>query len=468
MSDRREGRPDPMPSTGKVWISFVLLACSLAVLAITPALVSIRTRALRNEITEIAEPTIAAASGIERSVGLQMSALRGYVLTGDGAFLDQYRRLDDEERESARRLVVLADELGPEVARHAERLLSLAARWDETAEAAVAQADPSAVERLVSAGAMPSELLTEARTLRRSVELVQRMRRADIATTERVEVWVNLAMVALAATAGIFLVVIGRRLHALRLEAEARQADLRRSQDRRARLMRGLSHDLKNPLGAAAAHAEFLEMEVKGPLREAQKESVKAIRRSIETTVRLVEDLLHLARAERGELPVDPVSVDFGSLVAEVAEEARMEAKKRGLVLEVARVRAPVRGRTDPARVREVLQNLLSNAMRYTPSGGTISVGVEEVGAPPDEPGRVIRVSVSDTGPGIAPPDQERVFREFERMGSDDVEGTGLGLAISRQIARLLGGDIELRSEPGKGATFVLVLPARPELGEAA
>lgn len=457
----------PVPTAGKVWIAFALLAVSLVALTVTPVLVSIRTRALRTEITEVAEPTIAAASGIERAVLHQISALRGYVLTGDDAFVDRYRRLDAEERESARRLSALAGTLGPEVARHSDRLLSLAMAWDEAVDAAIAQGTTEAVEELVTRRTGPSPLLSEARALRQSVELVERIRRADIAATERFEVGANLAMVALAAVAGVFLVVIGRRLLAFRAAAEAGRKELRASQDRRARLMRGISHDLKNPLGIAAAHAEFLEMQVKGPLSEDQEESVRAIRRSVETTVRLVEDLLRLARAERGELPIDPVDVDFRELVDEVAEDARMKAELKGLDLEVPATGASVEGRTDPVRVREVLQNLLSNAIRHTPPGGSVRLGIERLGPPRDRSAGSVRVSVTDTGPGVAPADQERVFQEFERAGSD-AEGSGLGLAISRQIARLLGGDIELRSEPGKGATFSLVLPLWPDRDEAA
>lgn len=465
MPDHRGRAPRRLGPKTKVWLAFFVLAGALMVLTVGPVLVSFRTRALRHEITEVAEPTIAATSGIERAVGRQISALRGYALTADPDFLDEYRRLDDQERESARRLLALAGSLGPDVTRHADRLLTLATRWDRRVERALERPNGPDVRPLVTNGDVPSALLEEARTLRRAVELLQRLRRSEIASTERLEVGVNLAMVVLATTAGGSLLVIGRRLQALRREAEERQEEIRRSQEARARLTRGLGHDLKNPLGAAAAHAEFLKMEMKGALSEGQRESVTAIERSVGAAIRMVEDLVHLARAEGGGLPVEPVVVDLAGLVAAIGRDGRMKAEREGLELQVE-TPSELEARTDPVRVREVVENLLSNAIRYTPSGGTVRLtltGPDDTRSDADD--ARVRISVSDTGPGVAAADQERIFDEFERAGAD-VEGSGLGLAISRRIALLLGGDIELESARGRGARFTLVLPREPSTSD--
>lgn len=126
---------------------------------------------------------------------------------------------------------------------------------------------------------------------------------------------------------------------------------------------------------------------------------------------------------------------------------------------------------TDPARFRQVLYNLLSNAIKFTPDGGTVAVrgewvaALEKDAAPvPEAEATAIRVSVSDTGIGIAPGDQETIWEEFRQVKSSSAEGqqgTGLGLAVTRRVVRLLGGDIWLKSEPGKGSTSTFLLPRR-------
>ena len=465
-----EGEQGRASLRSRVWVAVAVLGVSLVVLAITPALVSVRTRALRTTITEVAEPTISAVSGIERSVLGELAALRGYALHGDREFLRRYTDLREEEREELARLRELAARLDPEVVRHARRLETLASEWHQAVEQTLVESGADSREAVAALD--PASLRAEARSLRRSTELLERLRRNDIADVERFEVWLNRVMLLLAAFSAIALALLGRRLHALAAESQADRDRLSREVTRRARLIRGLSHDLKNPLGVADAHAEFLDMGVKGPLSEDQRESVGAIRRSVSNTVRLIDDLLHLARAERGELPVRPVPTDFAGLVAEAAADARSRADAARLELEVRVPSDPIRGITDPRRVREIVDNLVSNAIRYTPAGGAVRVGVAagDEGEDADEAGQGgqggderggsgrIRIFVSDTGPGIAPADQERIFQEFERA-SHSVEGSGLGLAISREMAALLGGEIQLESDVDRGATFTLILP---------
>ncbi len=459
------GRNAPAPSahvtvTGRVRLAIAALAVALAVLAVTPVTVSVRTRALRSEITEVAEPTSATLAEIERTVALQLAALRGYALFGDSSYLAEYRRLDAAETRAAGRLDGLPAGLDPEVHHQATLLLRREREWDVAAHRVLAPGvTPVTVAALLRDEDVPQTVLREAASLRGSIQLLERIRRSDIAGVEAVEIWVNRFMILLAALSAIALAVLGRQLRQLVEEAESSRAELQHELGRRARLIRGISHDLKNPLGAADAHAELLETGIKGPLAEEQRASLRAIRRSVRSTVRLIDDLLHLARAERGEVPVEPEEVDFASLVAEIAEDTRSEAEAHGLRLELRLPEQPVHGRTDPRRAREVLGNLLTNAIRYTPAGGTVQLSLQPLPPLGRRRGAGARISVSDTGPGIARDDRERIFDEFERIGRDG-PGSGLGLAISREMARLLGGDIELESEVGRGSTFSLVLPA--------
>ncbi len=247
-------------------------------------------------------------------------------------------------------------------------------------------------------------------------------------------------------------------------EAERRHEELERVMESRARLMRGFSHDLKNPLGAADGYAQLLE---EGVIQqpEQQRESVGRIRASIGAALRLIEDLLELTRVEAGQLEsrIDPV--DVAAVVREVAGDYRAQAAAAGLEIAVedGAARAPVIG-TDQHRVRQVLGNLVSNAVKYTPAGGRIGIrtGVRsEDGGPP-----AVAVDVWDTGPGIAPARREEIFREFTRLDPDSADGAGLGLAISRRIARALGGDLTVADGPDRvGTRFTLWLPLERRAG---
>jgi signal transduction histidine kinase len=239
--------------------------------------------------------------------------------------------------------------------------------------------------------------------------------------------------------------------------AAARGRALEQAAESRARFTRGISHDLKNPLGAIDGHAALLELEVHGPIADAQRHALGRIRGSVRALLALVDDLLALARAEAGELRVTPRPTDVHALVREVADEHRAAATAAGLALDVQVDDELPELVTDPARVRQVLGNLLSNAVKYTPRGGTVAVAacVER-----DGDVECVRVRVADTGPGIPADQREQVFAEFVRLPGTTAPGSGLGLAIARRIARLLGGELWVDPGRARGACFVLELPA--------
>jgi len=250
------------------------------------------------------------------------------------------------------------------------------------------------------------------------------------------------------------------RERAARAEAERRRAALEQVTESRTRLMRGFSHDVKNPLGAADGYASLLETGIGGDLSPSQRQSVDRIRRSIQQSLRLIDDLLELARAEAGQIALEIQPVDAAALACEVAEDFRGQLDAAGLSLEL-RASAPLMAASDPARVRQILSNLVSNAAKYT-RAGRVAIEVRcqgGTGAP--GPGSWTTILVTDTGPGIPEDKREAIFREFTRLDPDAPHGAGVGLAISRRIACLLGGDVTLESEVGRGSTFTLWLPAR-------
>lgn len=246
--------------------------------------------------------------------------------------------------------------------------------------------------------------------------------------------------------------------HEARAEADRRREELERVTESRAQLIRGFSHDVRTPLATADMAALLLEDgRAFGPLTEKQRESVQRIRRSIRTSLRLSDDLMEVALADAGQIDIALVETDVGNSARELVEDIRAQASFVGLGLDV-RAPAGLLAETDPARLRQILANLLSNAIKYAPSGEvTIDAAIRTSGGP--RAGDWVILSVADTGPGIPADKQETIFEEYTRLDPTAQHGAGIGLAISRRIARLLGGDLTVASEVGRGATFTLWLP---------
>ena len=248
-----------------------------------------------------------------------------------------------------------------------------------------------------------------------------------------------------------------RHAHA---EAERRREQLERMTESRAGLMRGFGHDVKNSLGTALVAADMLERRwADAGLPDNARANVDRIRRSIHGAIRLIDDLLDIARAEAGQLEFECVETDVGALAREAVGDFRAQASAAGqdLALQSAE---PMLASVDPARLRQILVNLLSNAVKHAVAGPVrVTATLQATGGP--GPGEWIAASVTDSGPGIPSGMQESIFEEYVRLDPKASPGSGIGLAISRRIARLMGGDLSVESELGHGSTFTLWLPAR-------
>jgi PAS domain S-box-containing protein len=253
-----------------------------------------------------------------------------------------------------------------------------------------------------------------------------------------------------------------------RAEAERRREELERVTESRARLIRGFSHDVKNPLGAADGFLQLLEEGLLGHLAQQQTEGVARARNALHGALELIDDILAFARAQTGDIEVTPVPTDMAMLARTVAEGYQAQAAAKGLTLATDLPATLPTIESDPDRIRQILGNLLSNAVKYTEHGGilvtaTVCEGTAECGSlgGPPATGRWIAVAVSDTGPGIPRERQHLLFQEFSRLAPKGAaRGAGIGLFISQRMARALGGEITLMSEAGKGSTFTLWLPA--------
>jgi signal transduction histidine kinase len=238
-------------------------------------------------------------------------------------------------------------------------------------------------------------------------------------------------------------------------------ADLQRRAGERDRLDRmkdefvlTASHELRSPLTSVQGFAELLMLE-RDQLTPAQADTVEIILDNTRHLVRLLNDLLDLARSDAGRLTIKPVPTEVGPLVAEAVRTMRgqTEAAEQVLVEEVAEGLPPLR--VDPDRIRQVLLNLLTNAHEYCPERASIRVSAQQIGAE-------VEISVTDDGPGIPASQLEHIFERFTRGDAgltQRVGGTGLGLAISKSLVELHGGSIDAESVPGEGSTFRITLP---------
>jgi signal transduction histidine kinase len=246
-----------------------------------------------------------------------------------------------------------------------------------------------------------------------------------------------------------------RKVHLL-ADSEQRRAELETVMVSRARLLRGFSHDVKNPLGAADGYMQLLEDGVLGDLDDEQNRSIGRARRALRSALRLIDDLVELARAEAGQIEINPEPVDLREVAREMTEEYRAQAEAKGLALAAELPAELPLVHTDTARLRQILGNLLSNAIKYTRSG-SINVAARLRPGPNTHDCAVIEVA--DTGPGIAAEQRHLLFQEFTRLDPDSAAGAGLGLAISRRVAHALGGDITFEPRDGAGSTFVVWVP---------
>jgi signal transduction histidine kinase len=216
-----------------------------------------------------------------------------------------------------------------------------------------------------------------------------------------------------------------------------------------------MSHELRTPLNAIIGFSEVLGERYFGELTEKQDEYVKDIHGSGKHLLSLINDILDLSKIEAGRMELELSDFDLPAVLDNALTLVKERAQRHGIALGKRVDPALGSVRADERKVKQIMLNLLSNAVKFTPEGGRVSVAAKPNGT-------AIEISVTDTGIGIAPEDQEAVFEEFKQVGRDytrKAEGTGLGLALTKRFVELHGGTIKLASAPGKGSTFTFTLP---------
>jgi signal transduction histidine kinase len=398
----------------------VLLLAALVFLALTPArrTVSYRYLAASVVLLLLADEVYSVSPGTYAGTSwLDAGWLLSYVLWGTAALTPSMRDLSEPKGAAGPRL-------------SSPRLLAL---WIAVATVPViliverlADRRIDAIALAIASAALSGLVLIRLAGLVRSLDRVRRDERAARAEAESVQ----------------------RQL--VRQNEQLREAD--RLKDEFVAL---ISHDLRTPLTSIMGYLELVLDD--DNLTEEQRGFLNVADRNADRLLQLVDDLLFVARFEAGELELRPAELDLAAVVRQSVEESRPRAAAGGVELtceagELSSVQA------DKGRMFQLVENLVSNAIKFTPAGGDVRVSVTPVNG-------VVRLEVADTGIGIASEEQQRLFERFFRASTaseHQIPGTGLGLYITRAIVEAHGGSIAVRSDPGKGTSFCVELPAPP------
>jgi signal transduction histidine kinase len=249
---------------------------------------------------------------------------------------------------------------------------------------------------------------------------------------------------------------LGTNVNRMNDELRRLYKELETTSRHKSEFLASMSHELRTPLNAIIGFSQVLRERLFGDVNAKQEEYLDDILSSANHLLSLINDVLDLSKVEAGQVELDVAPFSLRNALESGVVMVRERATTDGVHIEIGASSEVDIVEGDERRIRQVIFNLLSNAVKFTPAGGAVDVSAARVNGE-------VRVSVADTGPGLAPEDHKRIFEEFQQTdaGVAHGEGTGLGLALSKRLVELHGGRIWVDSELGKGSTFVFTLPAR-------
>jgi GAF domain-containing protein len=246
-------------------------------------------------------------------------------------------------------------------------------------------------------------------------------------------------------------------------EIEDKSRQIEAANRHKSEFLANMSHELRTPLNAIIGFSEVLQEKLFGELNEKQAEYTEDILSSGQHLLSLINEILDLSKVEAGRMELELGKFDLPLAIDNARTFVRERATKHGITLDVDVDERLGEFVGDERKIKQILLNLLSNAVKFTPEGGRIGIHARQADG-------AVEISVTDTGVGIAPEDQARIFEEFRQVGGDYAqkkEGTGLGLTLAKKFVELHGGRIWVESEVGKGSTFTFTLPMNPQFFSA-
>jgi signal transduction histidine kinase len=433
------------------WLPVALVAVAMLYAVLVPTLLRRAPDRLRSEIEAIIEPARRLARMRQASLAVDVSAYRAYVISHDARLLDRVREARTRTDDLGAQLSALARRVDPETAQAAAVFDQRIREWHDSA-APRAEVDlqvyrarlPSLQDRFEATqeAAEHLEALLAQKTDQRSREGATLIMYEDLG---------NVAFSLLAVAAVLAVTRLARREQRARAAAEAAV----RSRDQ---VVSIVSHDLRNPLNnVSMAASVLLGIRPAGEEWVAARKQVEIIKRGSDRMSRMIQDLLDVARIESGRLSIERAPIAVESLMDEVATMMRPAVERRGQRLDRRVAVGLPAVSADRDRLLQVFSNLVDNAVKFTPAGGTITVTAEGDNS-------AVRFCVSDTGSGIPAEQVPYLFDRFWQATRADRRGIGLGLSIVKALVEAHGGRMAVESNPGQGTTFRFSVPvATPE-----
>jgi signal transduction histidine kinase/PAS domain-containing protein len=241
-----------------------------------------------------------------------------------------------------------------------------------------------------------------------------------------------------------------------RADAEGARAEAEKANHAKTEFLATMSHELRTPLNAIGGYVDLIDLGIRGPVTTAQREDLRRIQRSQQHLLSLINDILNFAKLEAGQVEVHLSRVGVARLLEEIEPLITPQLASKGLMYSCDGCGPDVSANTDEEKAKQILLNLLTNAVKFTDAGGRVDIRCSELAS-------AIEITVSDTGRGISADRLDSIFEPFvqidRHLTPTGHQGVGLGLAISRDLARAMGGNLEVASRVGEGSTFTLTLP---------
>ena len=455
--DELRGRPVSRPSLLYAALGAVL--ASLLAMILVPVLLQHDLDAVHDELDQAVDPAAQHVEELRYFIAREMALARGFALSGDSAMLEGLHAMRDSATQRADSFPEQALALSPDIASDVGAAAAYVQAWHREFDPSRIGMEPSSSpdafsrrEYEVALGGLDS--------LRASLAVSTTDRRALVRDAERQQIIATVALGTLALVAAVLVVWLVSRVRRLSRIAELQREETERATRARDRLIRGMSHDLKNPLSIIDGYAELLEMGLRGPLTAEQQQTIGRIRSAVRSLLSTVVELVDLASAQAGLLRVARELIPVGPLIGELAADYAPVAEASDIELTLAKPGELPSFQGDRRRVRQIMENLVGNAIKYTPAGGSIELSAERAEQFHGRGGGWIGLHVNDTGPGIPADQIESVFDEFVRLdNAAGTSGSGVGLAMARGLARAMGGEIAVVSRPQVGSIFTLWMP---------
>jgi PAS domain S-box-containing protein len=327
--------------------------------------------------------------------------------------------------------------------------------WNRGAEVTLGYSKEEVIGKHLSM-LLPPQRVHELAEMRAKVELSGALRDIEVASNRKDGTAIHLSL-SVSPISGVdgkivgFLRVAKDITEKKRYERRLKELDKLKSD-----FVSNVSHELRTPLTAIKGSVDNMLDGLTGDLNEKQSRYLVRIKSNTDRLARLINDLLDLSKIEAG-IELKPTNLDLATIAREVVESLRPLAAEKLITITIESPESALDAWADPDRIAEILMNLLGNAIKFTPTDGTVSLSLQRNGA------ESVKVSVADTGPGIPFDEAGRIFDKFYQVTQakkQKTEGTGLGLAITKALVEMHGGRIWLESEAGKGSIFSFTLPA--------